>query len=206
MGALMFDYLFSFRGRIGRMQYFLRSLVASVALVVLVVLAVLVGVGGSNRPNLGALGLALLLMIPILVAAVWSGLSLQARRFRDIGWEPTFVLPVWIVAQIVLQMMFTPMAVLTSGHGNTSFGSFVPGLLNLVMWGILLFWPGNGGSDIDRLASTFDLPEPDEPVRTVRPMPTKPAWAAPQPARVEPAPSSAYRTQPAPGGFGRRGL
>jgi uncharacterized membrane protein YhaH (DUF805 family) len=202
----MFDFLFSFRGRIGRLQYFTRSIVANIVLILMAIFAIGAGVSGGHTSKTGAVGLVLLLMLPFLVVSLWISFSLQARRFRDIGWNPAYVIPGWILASVVLQIVLTPSGPSLAGQMQQL---LLVGLLNFVMGGILLFWPGNGGGDIDKLASTFDLPEPDEPERTVRSMPSRPAWAPPQSqpqARTQPAPQPAYRPQPAPGGFGRRGL
>ncbi|HXQ14251.1 MAG TPA: DUF805 domain-containing protein [Caulobacteraceae bacterium] len=188
----MLSAVFSFSGRLNRLQYFLGSWGLGTALVVLVVvlLASVGAMSGGGTPGPAALTqlgvtalLALLVIAPIYF---WISFSLQARRFRDIGWEPVFVIPAWIGASIVdrIAVMGAPQIAVIHGSGVSWFGL----LLNLGLAGCLLFWPGKPPFDV---ASVFDDVPP--PV---------------QPTQARPAAPATARTQPlaAPAGFGRRGL
>ncbi len=86
----MFKAIFSFRGRINRLQFLLRWLGVTAALFVVVSIGFLTGL------KVGPIGA--LVSIVILIAALaylWASLSLQARRFRDIGWNPVLIIPGW---------------------------------------------------------------------------------------------------------------
>jgi uncharacterized membrane protein YhaH (DUF805 family) len=186
----MLSAVFSFRGRLNRIQYFLGTWALGAVMIVLAV-AVFAGVGGmagAGRPdraaliNLGVTALLALLVIgPIYF---WVSFLLQARRFRDIGWEPVFVIPAWIGAGILdrLAVMGAPQIAVIDGMGISWFGL----LLNLGLAGCLLFWPGKKPFDI---ASVFDdVPPPGQPA------PTRVAAPVRRPQ------------SPVPAGFGRRGL
>jgi uncharacterized membrane protein YhaH (DUF805 family) len=185
----MLSAVFSFRGRLNRLQYFLGSWGLGVAFIVVVAifLVTFVGVGqptGATLLRAGLLGFAALAVaFPLYL---WVSFSLQARRFRDIGWEPVFVIPAWIGAGILdrLAVMGAPQIAVIHGSGVSWFGL----LLNLGLGGCLLFWPGKPPLDV---AAVFDEVPPPAQARQV----------APSIARVQPVSAPA-----APAGFGRRGL
>src|SRR5579872_4579393 len=106
----MLEVFFSFRGRIGRLSYFLRSLVLGGVLGVMLVASVVPIVMGGYPPRPGAAMGLIVLCALLLVPALWSSFSLQARRFRDIGLDPVVVIPTWIAIQFVdaLVATFTP--------------------------------------------------------------------------------------------------
>lgn len=187
----MLAAVFSFRGRLNRLQYFLGSWGLGTVMIVLVVviLASVGGMAGGGAPGPAALirlgVVALLALLVIAPVYFWVSFSLQARRFRDIGWEPVFVIPAWIGAGIVdrLAVMGAPQLAVIDGSGVSWFGL----LLNLGLAGCLLFWPGKKPFDI---AAVFDDVPPAAQLS-----PSGPA-----------APAVATRTPTAPAGFGRRGL
>jgi uncharacterized membrane protein YhaH (DUF805 family) len=185
----MFSAVFSFRGRLNRLQYFLGSWGLGVAMIVLVVI-LLASVGGMARggtPNPTALiklgVMALLALLVIAPIYSWISFSLQARRFRDIGWEPVFVIPAWMVFGVLdhLAVMGAPQIAVA---GRLS-GSWLGLLVNLAL-GLCL--PGKKAFDV---AGVFDDVPPSG-----------------QPTSAGPAAPAAARAQPvaAPAGFGRRGL
>jgi uncharacterized membrane protein YhaH (DUF805 family) len=188
----MFSAVFSFRGRLNRIQYFLGSWGLGVVMIVLAVVLVIgiASTGHSGEASPATLirgGLAAIFFF--LVAGpiyLWVSFSLQARRFRDIGWEPVFVIPAWIGVGIVdrLAVMGAPQIAVIHGSGVSWFGL----LLNIAVAGCLLFWPGKPPFDV---ASVFDdfLP----PAQPTQAQPAAPAMAR---AQIPAAPS----------GFGRRGL
>jgi uncharacterized membrane protein YhaH (DUF805 family) len=188
----MLSAVFSFRGRINRLQYFLGSLGLGVAEVMLIVVVGLLFVG--LRQSMGVLpaaGVCLMLALLALPAAAWIGFSLQARRFRDIGWEPVFVIPAWIFIMAVDRAFAGGMSTTTFSVEQLLNQTILGQLFNLAMVLCLLFWPGRTYTD--------DFLEPSQPtVRAPRP-------AEPAPAPVRPAPGS-FPASPAVTGFGRRGL
>ncbi len=92
----MFAAVFSFRGRLNRRQYFLGNLGVGVALALLGAIFIrFVELGPTTRATL-AMDVNAVLLVIAAPLAVWSTISLQARRLRDIGLEPLAVIPLWI--------------------------------------------------------------------------------------------------------------
>ncbi len=188
----MLAAIFSFRGRLNRIQYFLGSWGLGMALVVLAVI-LLVGAAAGRSPDrpetLAALGLTGLFCLVVLGPIYfWVSFSLQARRFRDIGWEPVFVIPAWIGVDILdrLLTMAAPRIAVADGMGVSWIGLLVNAGLGLC----LLFWPGKPAFDI---AAVFDDVPP-------------PSRSQGQPAMARAAAPFARSASPTPAGFGRRGL
>jgi uncharacterized membrane protein YhaH (DUF805 family) len=180
----MLSAVFSFQGRLNRLQYFLGAVGLGVAEFVFVLVAGAFAV--VFRQQFGLIPMALLglfVLVVVLPAVMWIGFSLQARRFRDIGWEPVFVIPAWIavmaldlwIAQSGPKLPMLPFA------GPTILGR----LINLGMVCCLLFWPGNKYGD--------EFLEPESGQTSASPAPAQPV------RRAVPA-------APAVTGFGRRGL
>jgi uncharacterized membrane protein YhaH (DUF805 family) len=197
----MLAAIFSFRGRLNRIQYFLGGCGLALALVALAVILFVGALSGrsSGRPDIASLGLTALFCLVVLVPLyAWISFSLQARRFRDIGWEPAFVIPAWIGLDVLdrILVMAAPQFAVSAGAGVSLLGL----LLNLGLGLCLLFWPGRPGYDIGSVAAVFDdaPPPPSEPPRSApEPRPAT-GWGA--------AMSTARPTGPTPAGFGRRGL
>ncbi|MDB5431138.1 MAG: hypothetical protein JWP35_2254 [Caulobacter sp.] len=213
----MLAAIFSFRGRVNRLQYLFGGTGLGVFVVILFVALL---IGKSPKEMAAVVPLMLLLVIPVGIGATWISLSLQARRIRDIGWNPVLVLPLWFVAVIVDKAFLPGFPHLSALQWSQQslFGS----LLNLALGGALMFWPGNGGgrAGIEDIAGVFDDPDPAPQARE------RPAYAATpafdrgdferqpprSPAPRDPAPAPqpygapAFGRAPAAGGFGRRGL
>lgn len=84
----MVSFLFSFRGRINRLQYWAGSLAVGVGSVILIVLlALIAGVGVPMDKDAGLQGgVAVVLIIGIVgLIGGWCGLALQTKRFHDRG-------------------------------------------------------------------------------------------------------------------------
>lgn len=80
--------LFSFRGRINRLQYWVGSLAVGVGSALLIfMLAVIAGVGVPMDKHAGLQGgVAVILIIGIVgLVSGWCGLALQTKRFHDRG-------------------------------------------------------------------------------------------------------------------------
>jgi uncharacterized membrane protein YhaH (DUF805 family) len=199
----MLEAVFSFRGRINRLQYFLSCVAFGMALIVFAVLAVgLVAAHGGLQGAITATpGLALIGLLAVLLAPVflWVSYSLQARRFRDIGWEPLYVIPGWIAIDIVDRLLAKglPSLAIGSSHDVTPIG----GLVNLALVCALLFWPGAANGEFNPSVG-IDWPEPEEPSRAAPVAPVRAAVPARSPAPVRAAAS----VVPAAPSFGRRGL
>jgi uncharacterized membrane protein YhaH (DUF805 family) len=186
----MLGAIFSYRGRLNRIQYFVGSFGLGVAAMVVAVVAVVVAFGGQPPDKASAMRAGLGL-IPVVLVAVpifyWISFSLQARRFRDIGWEPVFVIPAWLVCDVIdrLAVMGAPQFAIGPSTGVSWLGL----LVNLGLGLCLLFWPGRKYEDI---ASVFDDVPPSE--------------SRAQAAAPAPRPATPWAPSPVSSGFGRRGL
>jgi hypothetical protein len=88
--------------------------------------------------------------------------TLQSMRIRDIGWDPVCVVPTWIAIMVVDFAVAHKFPGLSLGPEHR--GTAVGGLLNLVMFLALLFWPSG---DYNDSAPGFSEPRhrPDPPPR-----------------------------------------
>lgn len=189
----MLHNILGFGGRIGRLEYFLISIVFGL-FVTLLVLALKLGLAphGMTPGSPGSTAFLLVLLLIVLPIYLWFSLALQAKRFRDIGWDPLYVIPGWIFANMVN-------GVLTVAFLTVHWIPWIGLLFNLFMSLALLFWPsgptgtGDWGGGSPYFGSPDSEPELD---RRREPNP------APRPAAATWSPAPA----PVPSGFGRRGL
>jgi uncharacterized membrane protein YhaH (DUF805 family) len=189
----MLETVFSFRGRINRLQYFAGAVALTAALIVpvLVIGFGLFAHGGVGaRPPLATLALLGLFVLIAIPPFLWVSFSLQARRFRDIGWNPLYVIPGWIAFQVLDRVIaqFVPALSVGPLHAQTWIGM----LVSLGLAGALLFWPGRAEDDAaPGIGASW--------MRPSTPPPAAPATTA----TYTPAPSAAAASAPR---FGRRGL
>lgn len=201
----MLAAVFSFRGRINRLQFFAASMGLFGAEVVMFVIAIVVGLVSGRG---AALIPVALIAVAIVVGSIWIGLSLHARRVRDVGLDPVIVIPMLtlvigadrLVAQANPAIAFPAGSAVTHGLGShTLVGNLI--LTAYVLF--LLFWPGrrSDAQTPTNWADNVDLPNPSAMLaRASAPM------RAPGPARagIAAAPAQARPAGPTP--FGRRGL
>lgn len=194
----MLDALFSFRGRLSRLQY-LGWWLGSIGLIVLAVVIAFFsfGVGWAatakvSQPGWGSLlaaGLvAILFMLGLLVVCFWIGLALATKRIRDIGWNPLLVIGgiflFSIVDMVVLSRLLGGIGPKTYGGG----GSVIGLLVNLTYMAVLFFWPSASDGEQD----------PGEPLREAPVI----AAAAPRPVmRQSPSADRAANSACAPADF-----
>ena len=197
----MFHNILGFGGRMGRLEFFLISIVFGFFMGLLI-LALFLGftprgaTASEARAALESPGLRLILLLGVLPIWLWFSLAFQAKRFRDIGWNPLYIIPGWFVASLIDQLVsiFFPTLALLPGQGT-----WLGLLLDLFLIGSLLFWPSapTGTGDWSGGSHVFGAPDP-EPQRgrpraaIPTPRPAAPTWS--------PAPA------PVSSGFGRRGL
>jgi len=182
----MIDFMFSFRGRIGRLRYFLSSLALSAWLVLGGMITVgIAGVVRGGRPQLAPLLLAALIVIAAFLTFLYSSFSIQARRIRDIGWNPVFVISAVIGVGVIDRLI-------ARAAPGLSTGVLLAGLVFNMGFGLaLLFWPGAGDSDSPGAANP----------RADRPAPPR----ASAPVQAARAPAPAQRPTGARTTFGLRG-
>ncbi|MEO9130431.1 MAG: DUF805 domain-containing protein [Sphingomonas sp.] len=189
----MLHNILGFGGRMGRLEYFLARLGLGI-LVGLLTLALIFGF----MPHLGhgergpvPIGLAVILLAVVLPIYLWFALAFQAKRLRDMGWNPVYFIPGSIMLFVTLQYAARTVPSLV----------MVSALLNLAQCLCLWFWPSAPTGDGDWYSGPYHERSPGpEPV-----MDRTPASSSRRAATVlTPAPPPVFT--PAPSGFGRRGL
>ena len=133
----MLNIILGFGGRVGRLHYFLLSLLLGFVMTLLT-FAIIFGmmphyveVGGKVPDGMPPM-ILLVTMLVVTPPFLWFSFALQAKRIRDIGWPPLIVVPAWIVANIV------DAVAAGGGHGGSAIGLGI----NAGMVLVLLFWPG----------------------------------------------------------------
>jgi uncharacterized membrane protein YhaH (DUF805 family) len=138
--------LFSFHGRLTRLEFLGWSFGATFIFIGAAVLFIVLGVS-DGRMNAAVTGL--IAILALVVAAVWSGLALQVKRVRDMGLSPLLVIGGLMAFEVfdtlvlrhVVHLSFLP------GGLHTAVGE----LAQLAFIGVLLFWPsaGRGGGSYE---------------------------------------------------------
>src|SRR5579872_269574 len=97
----MLASVFSFRGRINRLQYFFGNFAVGGALALLAWMLIgFTELAPTARPS-ATMALDAVFLVLAAPLALWCAVSLQARRLRDIGWEPLIVMPMWVGALVL---------------------------------------------------------------------------------------------------------
>lgn len=133
----MLDHLFGLNARLGRLQYLMACIALGVVMVA--ICFALVASGSIHIPH-GQHATWQMLSWPAMAAValfVLATMMLQAMRVRDIGWDPVLVMAAWFAIVFIDAIIGVKM--LGPGHYGTILGA----IINFVMTGILLFWPGN---------------------------------------------------------------
>ena len=200
----MLGAVFSFRGRIGRLQYFAGLVGLFVAVILAAVFAVFsLGSLEAVKADPSRALPALLIVLAAVPLWIWISLSLQARRLRDMGFNPLIVIPALIAFSALDQVLGA--AIYGGGVMAMQHTPLEP-LVNLAYSCCLLFWPGkpvdappaihwDGRDERD--------PGPATPMRGPAPAIQSPRFQAPLAA------SPMTASPPRPAGsqpFGRRGL
>jgi uncharacterized membrane protein YhaH (DUF805 family) len=138
MGGL--SEIFGFDGRVNRLGYFWRS--------------VLVGAGLTGLAAGGALALTTLrpggmgdfevwsqrMTMAVILLGLWAGFALTTRRLRDMGLEPTHVVPAYAALWVVNTELLQPMARLQPQTWGAAEAAWMA--LQVLAAILLLFWPG----------------------------------------------------------------
>lgn len=183
----MLHNILGFGGRMGRLEYFLACLGLGF-LVMLLVVALLAGfaphIERGAKPSFPP-GLMVMLLAVVLPIYLWFALAFQAKRYRDMGWNPLYVIPGSIGGLTIITLLspFVPGLALLGG------------LLNIALSFCLWFWPSEPTGSGDWYGDSYQNGSPDP----------APAFQSRAPATVRTSAPSPVFT-PAPSGFGRRGL
>jgi uncharacterized membrane protein YhaH (DUF805 family) len=156
--APMLGFLFGFNARLGRMHYFLGTIALAV---VMTAVCFAVAMSFVRHTPTRALSSADLMIWPTMLAIAafsWLTFTLQCMRIRDIGWDPVCVIPAWVAILIVDKVVAGkfPLWALGPEHQATIVG----GLVNLVLFLALMFWPSG---DYESPASGGTPRMPDKP-------------------------------------------
>jgi uncharacterized membrane protein YhaH (DUF805 family) len=179
----MLGFIFGLNARLGRLQYFLSTIglaVVMTGICFLIARDSLDSAANGIPPSIESIkGPAIVAGIIFLLVT----LTLQAMRFRDIGWDPVCVIPGWFAVLIVDMMVAKKFPGLSLGpeHHGTAVGA----LVNLALFLALLFWPSAHDED--------EMPTLGEPRR-----------ADPSARSSGTASVAAERIARASGDFGRR--
>jgi uncharacterized membrane protein YhaH (DUF805 family) len=133
----MLDHLFGLNARLGRLNYLLACLALGFAMVAICFALI---VSGSIHVPRGSHVTWQVLSWPGMAAVVLfvvATVMLQAMRLRDIGWDPVVVMAAW------LAITFVNVIVAAKLPGLANYGTIVGSIVNLIMTGILLFWPSS---------------------------------------------------------------
>jgi uncharacterized membrane protein YhaH (DUF805 family) len=178
----MLGFIFGLNARLGRLQYFLSTMglaVVMTGICFLIARDSFEAAANGVPPSIELIkGPAIILGIIFLSIT----LTLQAMRFRDIGWDPVCVIPGWFAVLIVDMVVAQKFPGLSLGpeHHGTAVGA----LVNVALLLALFFWPSAHDEDA--------MPTLDEPRR-------------PDPSRSSGTASvAAERIARASGDFGRR--
>ncbi|MDE1995087.1 MAG: DUF805 domain-containing protein, partial [Rhizobiaceae bacterium] len=95
----MIGNLFCFSGRIGRLRFFLWSVVfVPVAFFLMLLFLTLLFALGFHFD--GSKTTALMILLPVLAVFFWTQLSLQVARIRDIGWKPLIIITALLLIDV----------------------------------------------------------------------------------------------------------
>jgi uncharacterized membrane protein YhaH (DUF805 family) len=152
----MLGFIFGLNARLGRLQYFLSIL--GLAVVLTGICFLMARESFDAAANGFAPSIDLIKGPAVIVGIVFMlvTLTLQAMRFRDIGWDPVCVIPGWFVVLLIDMVVAKKFPGLSFGpeHRGTAVGA----LVDVALFLALLFWPSAHEEDA--------MPPLDEPRRT----------------------------------------
>ena len=168
----MLGFIFGFNARLCRLHFFF----ATIALAVVMTAICFVIAMSIYHASPGAITASAISWTWPLIGAgllfLWATLTLQSMRIRDIGWDPVCVIPGWIAIMIIDKIVADKFPAWALGRDHH--GTIVGGIVNLVFFLALAFWPSG---DFD---STFG----DTPHRPDRPSRSDPSIAVSRRARI----------------------
>jgi uncharacterized membrane protein YhaH (DUF805 family) len=176
--------LFSFRGRLTRLEFLGWSFAAVFIFTIGAVLIMTLGVI-DGRMNAAVTGI--IVVLAVLIAAVWSGLALQVKRVRDMGFSPLLVIGGLFAFEFIDTLVLRHFVHLS--FFPLSLHSAVGELAQLAFIGVLLFWPSASGDsrlydepdDVAPVAAQASTPRPSMAPQTM----AGPSLAQPGGARRE---------------------
>ena len=155
----LFGEFFGFDGRLNRLGYLWRLIASTVALsLVLVAGAVVLAL--TMRPQ----GLEAFeawygrLAVAVVLLGLWTSFALASRRLRDIGFEPTYIVPVYAALWVVDVVLLEPLGSLhPEGYGVLQHAWAISEVLVSLT---LVLWPGGTAPEPAPAAATYAPAEP----------------------------------------------
>ena len=136
----MLGFLFGFNARLGRLHYFLASIGLAVLMTAICFAVATYLIHSTPREMLSPESLIRSWpAIAAIVFFIWTSLTLQSMRIRDIGWDPVCVIPAWIAIVIVDKLIAGKIPAWSLGQDHN--GTAVGALVNLALVLALTFWP-----------------------------------------------------------------
>jgi uncharacterized membrane protein YhaH (DUF805 family) len=152
----MLGYLFGFNARIGRLKYFLCSILLAIVITIMIFAMVTSSLHGlAQGASLSQMKGPLVGIVAIFALASFM---LNSMRFRDIGWDPVYVVPLWIALAFVDRAIAAKIPAVSLGHDHP--GTIVGALVNLGLVLALMFWPSGSR---ETWTPNFDVTPPRLP-------------------------------------------
>jgi len=124
--------LFTWDGRLNRLQYLGYSILIGFASIAAA--ALLISIGSANQGE--NVAIAIILAIPVFVFYVWAAMAVTAKRLHDLGHPTIYLLWIWLI---------------NAGSGMFAVSSpALSDLFGLIGLGVslyLLFAPGQAGNN-----------------------------------------------------------
>jgi uncharacterized membrane protein YhaH (DUF805 family) len=135
----MLGFLFGFNARLGRLQYFLATIVVAIGMTAAIYAYVSHTFGITPKGTRLPPDLMTWPVIVLAVAFTWLTFTLQSMRIRDIGWDPVCVIPGWIALLIIDAIVADKIPAWSLGQEHH--GTAVGALVNFGLLLALTFWP-----------------------------------------------------------------
>ena len=132
---------FGFDGRLNRLGYLWRLIVSTVALSLTLLLGAVVLAQVLRPQGLGGFEVwSRRLILVVMLLGLWASFALATRRLRDMGLEPTYVVPVYAALWVVDVVLLEPLGWLhPEGLGMLQHAWAISELLVSLA---LALWPG----------------------------------------------------------------
>jgi uncharacterized membrane protein YhaH (DUF805 family) len=157
----MLGFIFGLNARLGRLQYFLSIL--GLAVVLTGICFLMARESFDAAANGFAPSIDLIKGPAVIVGIVFMlvTLTLQAMRFRDIGWDPVCMIPGWFVVLLIDMVVAKKFPGLSFGpeHHGTAVGA----LVDVALFLALLFWPS---AHEEEAMPPLDEPRRADPARS----------------------------------------
>jgi uncharacterized membrane protein YhaH (DUF805 family) len=142
----MLGFVFGFNARLGRLHYFLSTIGLAVVMTIISFMIALYVVQHSPKGSPLSFEQYAAPTIGATILFLWVTINLQAMRLRDIGWNPVVVIPAWFLVVVLDALVATKIPAWAIGKGQHE--TVVGAAVNLVLFGVLLFWPSglDGGA------------------------------------------------------------